>query len=799
MSSSKLYSHPDKPLFVHLQQVAQGCLQKFRSMPNHLSDYMPMEYWEKLIWLMGFSHDLGKATSYFQEYLFEDNEQKRLEKKNQPETSHSLISAVLSFWIAREFVKEKANDYLQNMPFFIYLAIKKHHGNLNNAIPFGDSNEADELNIPYEHLNRQWDAIDKDELQSLFNAINENLSMQISCEQLPEPLSLYFKKELIRKEKTIFRDRRKQIDDYFIFQFLYSLLLHSDKEDAIFGISPEVPRLSIPTDVIKRYKVANFKDGSSKINQIRDAIFNDADRCISKIGLNKKILSLNVSTGSGKTLTALSVALVLRERLKESGCIPRIIYGLPYTSIIDQNFDVYQDLFNHPDSNLLLKHHHLAEISYRQGDEEAEFEALEARFLIESWESEIVITTFFQIFHTMFTNRNRMIQKFHKLANSIVLLDEVQALPYKYWSLVRDSIRKISELFNTYFILITATQPRIFEPDEIVELIPNKADYFAQFNRVNLKFYTERIGLNSFIKKCRDEIQQSKESYLFVMNTIDSSIRLFTELKKSDKKAEYFFLATNIIPLHRLDRIKGIKKSHKRKIIVSTQMIEAGVDIDIENVWRDFAPLESINQVCGRCNRNFAEKKGSVKIFEIVNENHNNTPFSKYIYGKSSLSMIETKEALGNRSCISETEFLQNMDAYYRELKNKLADDESEKILSFMQNMRFADLYKSFKLIDDADYDRKDVFIEINDKAQKVWSRYNNLSRIKDPFKRKTEFLKFRKDFYDYVISVPAKYVNCGEEHPSGIVYAPMGSLDFCYDPQTGWKRGTDDRGCYVF
>jgi len=798
--SSKIYSHPDKLLIIHLQKVAQRCLSKFRSISHHLSDYMPVEYWEKLIWLMGFSHDLGKATSYFQTYLFEKDVSNRIKMKNKPETGHSLISAVLGFWIANEYVKGKENNYLPNMPFLVYLAIKKHHGNINNAIPSGNSDESDELNIPYEHLDRQWEAIDKTEMQVFLDEINKDLSLHIDCANFPESLNHYFKRELVCKEKNRFRDCHKQPDDYFIFQFLYSLLLHSDKEDAIFGISPEIPRLAIPADTIKEYKLANFKDDSSKINRIRNAIFDDADRCISEVSLDQKILSLNVPTGSGKTLTALSVALALRKRLEDSnGIHSRIIYGLPYTSIIDQNFDVYQELFNFPDSNLLLKHHHLAEICYRVNDMEAEFEAPEARFLIESWESEIIITTFFQIFHTMFTNRNRMIQKFHKLANSIILLDEVQALPYKYWCLVHKSIRVMSRLFNTYFILITATQPRIFEPDEVVELVPGKAEYFAQFDRVDLQFDPDRISLSAYIDKCREEIRHSGESYLFVMNTIDSSIQLFNGLNKVDQKTEYFYLATNIIPRHRLERIKSIKESVKRKIIVSTQMIEAGVDIDVENVWRDFAPLESINQVCGRCNRNFDDKKGNVKIFEIVNENHKNTPFSKYIYGKSALSMIETRETLGNRDSISETEFLQNMDAYYRELKNKLADDESERNLDYMQNMRFADLYRSFKLIEDAEYNRRDVFIEFDDNAREVWKRYIALSSERDPIKRKNRFLEFRKDFYDYVISVPAKYVNCGEEHPSGIVYAPYHSLEFCYDVHIGWKRTIDDGGSYVF
>ncbi len=794
MFSSKIYSHPDILLYVHLQNVADSCLKKFRETKHSLSSYFSKEYWEKLIWLMSFSHDFGKATSYFQEYLFEKDEDKRTIMKNQAETGHSLISAVLTFWIAKEFVKDKEGELLQMMPFFLYLIVKKHHGNINNPIPFSD--ESNELDIPIEHLDRQSVSINKAELQFLFDKINEKLSLEIRVKDIPKSLKEYFIKELRRKEKRVFKRFSKKIGYYLIFQFIYSLLLHSDKEDAIFGKVDQDHRIKLDNDLIEKYKTLKFGKPKTKIDKIRESIFQNANSKILQIDLKNKILSLNVPTGSGKTLTCLSTALKLRTRLEKNGIKPRIIYGLPFTSIIDQNYDVFDEILKNPDSDILLKHHHLAEISYNQKDSDVEFEPEQAKFMIESWESEIVVTTFFQIFHTLFSNRNRMIQKFHKLANSIILLDEVQTIPYKYWKLVRETILKISDIFNVYFILITATQPRIFEPDEIIELVPDKAEYFSQFDRVNLNFESESIELQNFIEKCKNEIDNSDESYLFVMNTINSSIELFENVKKMDLDAEYFYLATNIIPKHRFEKIKEVIKSKKRKIIVSTQMIEAGVDIDIENVWRDFAPLESINQVCGRCNRNFSGKKGNVRIFEILNENHNNTPFSKYIYGKSALSIIETKESLGDKTTISETEFLKNMDSYYQIIKEKIAEDESDKILEIIKNMQFADLYKSFKLIDDKLYNRKDVFIEYDESAIDVWQKFLNLKQIKDTFKRKTEFLKFKKDFYDFVISISEKYVPEQEYENTGIVYIPNNAVESCYDEQTGWKRTDED---YIF
>lgn len=799
MFSSKLYSHPDKLLIIHLQNVANACLSKFKRTKHNLSTYLSNEHWEKLIWLMGFSHDFGKATSYFQKYLFEKDEDKRAIMKNQPETGHSLISAVLSFWIVKEFVKDKEEEFLQSMPFFLYLMIKKHHGNINNPIPSKDAldGSSNEVDIPIEHLNKQFEAIDKKELQFLFEKVNEKLALNIQVEDLPFLLTDYFTKEIRRKEKDIFKRIQKKMEYYLIFQYVYSLLLHSDKEDAIFGKETQQKFIELKANLIDDYKSVTFGKPKTKIDKIRESIFQDANSKILQIDLKNKIFSLNVPTGSGKTLTCLSIALKLRTRLGNCGIKPRIIYGLPFTSIIDQNYEVFKDILNNPDSNILLKHHHLSEISYNGNSEE--FETDQSRFMIESWESEIIVTTFFQIFHTLFSNRNRMIQKFHKLANSIILLDEVQTIPYKYWKLVRGILLKISDIFNVYFILITATQPRIFESSEIIELVPNKSKYFSQFDRINLDFESEGIGLQSFIKKCKIEINNSDESFLFVMNTINSSIDLFQHLIKLKLEAEYFYLATNIIPKHRFEKINNIKKSNNRKIIVSTQMIEAGVDIDIENVWRDFAPLESINQVCGRCNRNFSENKGNVRIFEILNENHNNTPFSKYIYGKSALSIIETKESLGCKLQISETEFLKNMDSYYKILKEKIAEDEADKILFFLENLQFADLYKSFKLIDEKLYKRKDVFIEYDETAIVVWQKFVNLKQINDTFKRKTEFLKFRKDFYDYVISVPEKYVPENEYENTGIVYISNEQVESCYNKHTGWKRTDDDYNDYIF
>lgn len=800
MFSSKLYSHPGKSLSEHLHHVAQECVRKFREIRHELHVFLPQEIVEKLIWLMGFSHDLGKATAYFQHYLLETCEAKKKELKNKPETGHSLISAVLTHWIAKESFSYCEKGLFGSMPFFLYLAVKKHHGNINNAIPSGQSDESNEVDVPIEHIDKQLASIEKTELQFLLDEINKKLETKLSIDKIPVNLSDYFTKEIRRKSKQEFKKLEKQTQYYFIFQYFYSLLLHSDKEDAIFSQS-SLARVSLKNDLVERFKEKNFGIPKTPMAKMREEIYQDAIKTISleiAKGLPQKIFSLNVPTGCGKTLTAFSLALKLRDFLSGKGMPPRIIYGLPFTSIIDQNYDVLEKLIPEPQSNVLLKHHHLAEMSYTAQGQEAEWESSEARFMIESWQSEVIVTTFFQIFHTLFTNRNRMIQKFHIFPNSIILLDEVQSCPYRYWPLLKETIKKISDLFHIYFILMTATQPKIFSPEEMVELVPNKSQYFEKLDRINLTFEEKPISLQKFIEKAQDAVSRNSSSFMFVMNTIRSALNLLEGLENIVfPKEQLYFLSTNIIPKHRLERVKKIKESSCRKIIVSTQLIEAGVDIDIENVWRDFAPLESINQVCGRCNRNFGEQKGDVKIYEILDEKNKDIPFSRYVYGKALLGLIETQNCLGKGSQISEKEFLKNIETYYTFIQKKMSADCSQKNLGFLQNFEFADLYKNFQLIEDRNYYRKDIFIELDQESQEIWQQFLSFKKIKDFQKRNEAFLHIKKNFYEYVISIPSQYVKEPEWDETGIIYIPLEAINSCYDLEKGWIRTNNNYADY--
>ena len=410
--------------------------------------------------------------------------------KGKSETNHALISAVLSHFILCRIVKESKvrNDLWEMIPFLIFMAIKRHHGNVNNAVVMNNTGDENELDIEYKHFDKQFDNIDIFEFDNLLALLGKKTGIHIDKSEFSESLSRYFKQTIQQDEKRRIKALDKKLDYYFIFQYLFSLLIQSDKEDAIFNRQFEFKQKSIQKDVVKKYIQKNFDIPKSGMNKIRDSIFKDADRTVSNIDLKSdKILSLNVPTGTGKTFTSLSVALQLRARLEnEKKQFPRIIYSLPFTSIIDQNHNVFEEIFENPNSDILVKHHHLADVFFKSEDHE--FDTNESKFLIESWESEVIVTTMFQLFHSILTNRNRMLIKFEKFVNAIVLCDEIQSLPYKYWRLAREIMLCLSNRFNTYFILITATQPKIFNKNEIIELVPEKSTYFSKLDRVNISF-----------------------------------------------------------------------------------------------------------------------------------------------------------------------------------------------------------------------------------------------------------------------------------------------------------------------
>ena len=421
-----------------------------------------------------------------------------------------------------------------------------------------------------------------------------------------------------------------------------------------------------------------------------------------------------------------------------------------------------------------------------------------------------------------------------------------------------------AEQFNTYFILVTATQPLIFDETrgEVSPLVENKRKYFDSLNRVKLITKLEPICLEDFKEILRKDLMQNAyKNFLVVLNTIKSSKNIYKFIKGLNiKNVELYYLSTNIIPKERLIRIKKIKeKSVKRSIIVSTQLIEAGVDMDADIVYRDFAPLDSINQVSGRCNRNFGDKQGIVKVFILREDKNGRAYYPHTIYGNFIISKTKDVFKEMDKNEIDESEFLKLNENYFEKVNIGKSEDVSNSILEKVEELKFNDL-SDFKLIEKG-YPEVDVFIELDEiyvsdfkittdkkiklneiknkilsvtidkndiliiwdikkttkkqlkkeisiickveeiKTQTLWQKYQEIKNNKElkGFEKKKEFLKIKKDFYDHVLSVPEKYKNIvGFDDELGIGHVSLEELDSYYNSHTGFKGDSAGSGSII-
>lgn len=760
MHSSNLYSHPDRLLEDHLIGVSKFSELFLKEKPQKIKEPL-----DNIIKIIALSHDIGKATGYFQEYLKANNKDIASQKSL---TKHSLFSAICSYYLSKEI---KTDNEL--FPFFAFLTVKRHHGNLKDVLDdvIFDTNDA---NI----LRKQCESINENNLIILAEKLyEEGLPLFLSKKLLKNWIDDFVKESNLIKKKL--RRINSAVSNFIILNLLYSLLLDADKSDVVIRDISTFERYKfISANMVDEFKARSVFP-YSPLNNLREKAYQEAIN--NSININEKIYSINLPTGLGKTLSSFSFALRLREKI---GLNHRIVYALPFLSIIDQNYNVFEHVIRRngiePDTSCLLKHHHLSEIFYKKEDNE--FEPEEAKIFIEGWNAEIIITTFVQLFHTLVSNRNKSIRKFHRLANSIIILDEVQSIPIKYWLLLKNVLVKLSEMLNTYIIFITATQPLIFEQEEIKGLV-NSQLYFSVLDRILMKPLLEKNM--SISELCEHFNLNDGKTYLFIFNTINSAKEFYNLIK--DKEIPITYLSTHVTPKERLKRINKIIKG-KCKVLISTQLVEAGVDIDFDIVVRDLAPLDSINQAAGRCNRN-GKHKGEVYIVSL--KDGNDRLYCSYIYDPVLLDI--TQKILSSRKEIRENEFLQLINEYYRETKNKKSQYLSRRFLEAIIKLKYDrdedDKTKisisDFKLIEE-DYAKKDVFIEVDDEAQEIWQQYINIKNMKDLFKRKRLFDKIKADFYQYVVSIPTNIKNMPPMFGE-LGYVNKTILRDYYDSETGF------------
>jgi CRISPR-associated endonuclease/helicase Cas3 len=441
---------------------------------------------------------------------------------------------------------------------------------------------------------------------------------------------------------------------------------------------------------------------------------------------------------------------------------------------------VLQQQFANMPSNLFLKHHHLSDVKYVEL-KDAELNPVEdlnkALLLMEAWDSEIIITTFVQFFHSLITNRNRAARKFHNMTNSIIILDEVQAIPSKYWLLINNTLKLLVSKFDCWVVLMTATQPLIFEPNQMKELIPNKMEYFRIFDRVEFQLDLDEKGefvpreLDDFKETLLQEIMTNNtKDIMVVVNTIGTCQRLYNFLKDqllaynqisgndcidadgicNVGKTELINLSTYVLPSDRLRRINRIKTDDRRKVIVTTQLVEAGVDISVDVVYRDLAPLDSIIQTAGRCNRNGKKEKGIFRVV-LLKKDENSKPFHYFVYDQVLVgATCEVLKKLGRS--FSEIDIAQVIGEYYKVIEERSRVEDSEEIMDHLKLLDFADIAK-FELIEEGN-DAISIFIENGEEASRVKEEVQRIFQENKGFDRKALLVEMRKAINENTITI---------------------------------------------
>jgi CRISPR-associated endonuclease/helicase Cas3 len=779
--SSNLFSHPGKLLENHLLKVGELAYNCIKEAPLEPIFRVPKEIIANIAKIEGLCHDIGKSTGFFQKYLFAMEDEKA-KLKVDPRSHHSYLSAIIGFKEAVALSKSiNLNGEMANMlAFHTYWAIKRHHSNLEDLeVELTTSKE--DLKI----LLEQIESIDSKKLYALSDIlVNNGLPLAFSKEVLKEYV-LTFESDLRESRRIQKRAKiNKGLEGYLFQNLLFSSLIDADKLEVAIANKPERNKTNLADGLIDSFKNSKFSlHNDNPINSLRNDAYRDVLK--SEPDLSQKILSINLPTGLGKTLISFAYAFKLKERLsKEKGFEARIIYSLPFLSIIDQNFDVIKSVLESNnikvDSSLLLEHHHLSDVKYILGDNE--FEPENSKILIEGWNSEIIITTFVQLFETIFSNRNSYLRKFSKLSGSIIILDEIQAIPVKYWKLLNDTLQILADKFNTYIILLTATKPLVFREGMMLEL-SRSSEYFKKIDRTTIKSeIDDEINLERFVNSLSFD---SGKRYLFIFNTINCAKNFYLMLREILPEEDIAFLSSHITPYERLLRINSLNKENIR-FAVTTQLIEAGVDIDFDVIYRDIAPLDSIIQAAGRCNRNW-HGRGFVTIINLKDERRQ---YASYVY--DGFLIDATKRVLKEHPIIKEPDLYAIINEYYHILKNKISFDASTNLIEALEKLKYTSpldgkvSISSFSLIEDDGY-KMDVFVEINNEAKKAWNEFNQIMCLKNIFERRNRFESIKKDFYNFVISVPK---NSKSLPPiiNGFGYINFDSLQDLYDRNTGFK-----------
>ncbi|MFD0714161.1 CRISPR-associated helicase Cas3' [Paenibacillus sp. GCM10027626] len=569
--------------------------------------------------LAGVLHDMGKSTKQFQTYLFEAiNNPSEAPKRGS--VDHSTAGGKLLYEMFHTGAPSRLNWLLAEV---VGNAIISHHSYLH-----------DFLNPDLE--SRYLDRVRDKEIQEFNQAKRyffDNVMNMAEFEAYVSKACTELEAYLAKPFSGTYENRLM-----FLTKYVFSALIDADRTDTRrfeenVPDEPAVDEQMLFMDyydklMVKLNTLATSKKAAEEINRLRQEL---SEKCEQFAQWPSGIYTLSIPTGGGKTMASLRYALRHARLYKKQ----RIIYVVPYTTIIEQNADEVRRILK--DERHILEHH--ANVIFDVDDDDERQDgfistAHKLKLARDNWDSPIIFTTMVQFLNIFYAKGNRNIRRLHNLSEAIIIFDEVQKVPVHCVSLFNYALNFLTVYGNCSLVLCTATQPAlnfVEQPLAIgknAEMIDNLEHVAESFKRVeiidrasNETFDHERLA--QLISEKIDEVQ----SVLVILNTKAVVKQLYLLLR--DSEIPVYHLSTAMCAAHRnhiLEQVSGHLDREEKVICISTQLIEAGVDISFACVVRSLAGLDSIAQAAGRCNRHGKRDTGYVYVIDHGGENLDHLP-----------------------------------------------------------------------------------------------------------------------------------------------------------------------------
>ena len=551
-----------EPLAVHLKNVS-----------NRAADFA--ERFDAKDWgrLAGLWHDVGKYSGEFQAYLYRENGHEAHLEQYDGRVDHATAGAQHAVEVLTGLNQPEAGRLLA-------YCIAGHHAGLADA---DDGRRG--LNARLRKVVKDWSAAPAELLQA---------------DALPFPeLSLDYDDE-----------PRMAFQMALFCRMQFSCLVDADFLETEAFYSAARPQSAITLRQLQAALYAHLdrlNSAGPDVGTVHESRQHILSACRDAAEWSPGLFSLTVPTGGGKTLSSLAFALKHAER----HMLRRVIYAIPFTSIIEQTADVFRRVFKDIGDDAVLEHH---------SNLDPEQESHTSRLAAENWDAPIVVTTNVQFFESFFAAKTSKCRKLHRVAGSVIVLDEVQTLPVELLQPCLALLRELSTDYGCTIVLCTATQPAILHRDDfpiglenVREIIPDPPALYRRMKRVDV----ESLGPLSD-NELTARLEQH-EQFLCIVNTRGHASRLFELLKQQRDGAGLFHLSTFLCGEHRSRTIATIRErlcAGKPCRVISTQLIEAGVDVDFPVVYRALTGIDSIAQAAGRCNREGKQTSATVYLFE---------------------------------------------------------------------------------------------------------------------------------------------------------------------------------------